>query len=463
MILVKIKSIYIFLALSYLSFAQKPFQDKYINNINVEPFLFQEAASKNYIHTQDQLLRYYENYYPLMRVTFKYWDKLLKLPKGKLLQKITRGFFTAFIPIMGEGRTFFLQPHGFASENGIIVVHEFAHRRAHRSVLGTDPRFNPELNIIGDNPFSYSLGFFSSLNETGGYTWENGKLTDIWDADPNSDYSRIYKFLPIKLQKSLFEFAAGINQQSNIAKRYTNRVWIEEEIDVADFFSYYQNSLSYFSYGNTFLDLFQLDLVTDSPDEEGDRHQMIKSWRIGSGIGLNDGSLSQLNLIGFVISGTSFHFYKAIYNYIINGTRKVKLKRIKGFRLPDFFSYYVDEGATLQMVTDYKIDSTAYVGITIEKLIEGKNENVGMDLGVTLKKTLLNNKLNIYSSFLYNTNSSENQYNISSSLFLSDKLHIRSGFNSVNLYTLAGERDLPSLEFGTKYNEWYFSLAYTLN
>ncbi len=421
-------------------------------NLAATPFAELLPTSYNYdtgtndnLPSPRSLANYYENFDSFLVTSYGWMEKLYQAEADEKMndnwRKFRRGFLLLNGLLLDTSDFILLNPHTTITNTGVITVHEFAHR-TRAAAFGYDSGFNPEYARHGDNPYSFAINLFANGNRTGSTTWNN--------STPETLFTHSLFDTP---QQRLIEAAAGINQQTNLAANLANRMSLTDNVDMASFFSYSNNSLSYFLYDDSIIPY--LAGSSSNPATRnlaGDRAQMINEWR-DLGYNFSDKSLARNQFNAFLISGTTWSYLYNMPEYIRTGQRNFKPIRFFGFRMPDFYNYYNVNGPSLNIQTDYKFSAKTFLKLGYESIYSGKTDYKEYKIGISQSFKLAN----LSANYIINEKTTKESWNLEATRSYK-RYGLSLGYQLYNFETLTGERNIDTLRNRNKSSEIYAKL-----
>ena len=414
-----------------------------------------DSGSFTNLPTPRSNIRYYRNFNPLSSHVYDLMEEITGAQDSNdRTEQFTRAFLLLNSILLDSYDFVLLNPHTFLATSGIETVHEYAHRTRSANIHGRDTTFNTKYNPIGDNPFSLTLGLITQNNKTGSAIWKDGKTKIRFTPDDT---------IASPLQRDFIAFAAGINQQVNLAVDMANRVSLSNQLDVAQFFSYYWNSLAYFAYNDDVISFISSGFSANNLDDEvGDRNQMHNAWWRDKTNSLNntlkDSELSENQLYSFLLSGTTWSYLLGIKDYILTGQRLHKPLRLGNFRLPDFFNYYQINGPTLAIKSDYRLSPKTFIRFGYERIYTG-NHSGDDEFTLGLSKAFLN-RHELHFNLHHNNKTSKQSYDIEWNFHINKNMALGLGFNSMHFDTFVGERDIHTIKDGRSDKQLYGNISY---
>ena len=329
--------------------------------------------------------------------------------------------------------------------------HEFGHATRYRSFGLNASYLNSKFEDIGDNYFSMfgalikdSFSKRDEDNDIGAATlaWSN------WGRGSIEDLS----------QEAYFNFvtaAGGLNNQSQIAKRWEDEVWYNSGSHIMSYNFFYVYDKSYSSIYSIL--------------EKNHEKKYLDQDQIGSDIKIIVEAYQDMNidvtrddiiLYGILPVFMSSQFWALIidyYDYMITGDKYTKAPECDGIRFPNTSVYYTTSGITYQFNSGYRLNDHWMFPISIEAVVKG-DEGYEISAGARY----IGKDFYIHGEGVYNLKKLEYGGTIYSGYKIHKNIEIQAGCTYHNVETFLGERNIPSTQNLTTNIETWFAMKFLL-
>ena len=333
--------------------------------------------------------------------------------------------------------------------------HEFGHATRYRSFGLNASYLNSKHEDIGGNYFSMFGGlikdFFSKKDEG------NNFAAATLATDGFSNWSR--RSVNDLSKHAYFNFvtaAGGLNNQSQIAKRWEDEVWYNSGSHIMSYNYFYYLDKTYSSICAKSEKRYE-EKYPDKDQSGSDIKSMVDAYQ-----SLNmDITRDDIILYGALPILMSSQFWAIVidyYDYIMTGDKYTKAPELYGIRLPNTSVYYTALGITYQINSGYRLNDNWMFPISFETVVKGEK---GYEISAGAR--YIGKDFYIHGEGLYNLTNKAYGGTIYSGYKIHQNIEVNAGCTYHDVNTFLGERNIPSIENLTgNIIEAWFAMKFSL-